>query len=39
MAGCYPQQPVNVALLPQNRNLNLTKKSPALQEEGDTHWL
>jgi hypothetical protein len=35
----YPQQPSNVALVPQNLNLNEVKKSPALHEEGFMHWL
>jgi hypothetical protein len=34
-----PQQPSNVAWLPQTRNLLLVKKKPALQEEGVRQWL
>jgi hypothetical protein len=28
-----------VALVPQNLNLNVVKKKPALQDEGGMHWL
>jgi hypothetical protein len=43
-SGCripygHPQQPSNVALVPQNLNLNVVKKKPALQDEGLMHWL